>query len=167
MKLKTSRNNRKKDDIANLLYGYHKRARKIALLRYELNCLEQVTHDELIEAMSYAHQDGIGRDRCHVSNKTPYIALNYRDQAERMNNETIVQITTQLIQLEWEQARLEYYVSLLETRQERVLRRTCFERAPQEKVAEELGVSVRRVQDIKAQAIDELAEMYSFAEKLH
>ena len=77
MKLKTSRNNRKKDDIANLLYGYHKRARKIALLRYELNCLEQVTHDELIEAMSYAHQDGIGRDRCHVSNKTPYIALNY------------------------------------------------------------------------------------------
>ena len=84
-----------------------------------------------------------------------------------MNNETIVQITTQLIQLEWEQARLEYYVSLLEPRQEQVLRRTCFERAPQEKVAEELGVSVRRVQDIKAQAIDELAEMYSFAEKLH
>ena len=167
MKIKNSRSNRKKEDIANLLYDYHKRARKIALLRYELHCPEHVTHDELIEAMSYAHQDGIGRDRCHVSNKTPYIALNYRDQAERMNNETIVQITAQLIQLEWEQARLEYYVSLLEPRQEQVLRRTCFERAPQEKVAEELGVSVRRVQDIKAQAIDELAEMYSFAEKLH
>ena len=62
--------------------------------------------------------------------------------------------------LEQEQARLEYYISLLEPRQELVLRRTCFEKAAQEAVAEELGVTVRRVQDIKAQAVGELAEMY-------
>lgn len=41
-----------------------------------------------------------------------------------------------------------------------MLRRTCFEKAAQDAVAEELGVTVRRVQDIKAQAISELAEMY-------
>ena len=63
--------------------------------------------------------------------------------------------------LEQEQARLEYYISLLDPRQERVLRLTCFEKIAQEAVAEELGVTVRRVQDIKAQAISELAEMYS------
>jgi len=47
-----------------------------------------------------------------------------------------------------------------------VLRLTCFEKIAQESVAEELGVTVRRVQDIKAQAIGELAEMYGFTAKL-
>ena len=55
-----------------------------------------------------------------------------------------------------EQARLEYYISLLEPRQERVLRLTCFDKIAQESVAEGLGVTVRRVQDIKAQAIGSL-----------
>ena len=43
---------------------------------------------------------------------------------------------------------------------------TYFERVTQEAVAKELGVTVRTVQDIKAKAIGELAEMYSFSEKV-
>ena len=77
-----------------------------------------------------------------------------------LNDEALSEIAAELMDLEQEQARLEYYISLLEPRQELVLRRTCFEKAAQEAVAEELGVTVRRVQDIKAQAVGELAEMY-------
>ena len=58
-------------------------------------------------------------------------------------------------------------MSLLEPRQEQVLRKAYLEKAPQEQVARELGVSVRRVQDIKAKAIDALAEMYAFTAKLN
>ena len=107
-----------------------------------------------------------GRPDGHISNKTLYIALNYREQAELLNAETLSEISAELIELVQEQARLEYYISLLEPRQERVLRLTCFVKIAQESVAEELGVTVRRVQDIKAQAIGELAEMYGFTAKL-
>ena len=41
------------------------------------------------------------------------------------------------------------------------------EKVPQEQVARELGVSVRSVQDIKAKAIDALAEMYAFTAGLN
>ena len=158
---------RRKETVSSLLSSYHKRAQKISLLRYELSHPSHITGEEMIKAMSYAHPEDTRHIKGHTTNKTPYIALNYQEQAEQMNKETIGQISGQLMQLERKQARLEYYVSLLEPRQEQVLRRTCFERVPQEKVAEELGVSVRRGQDIKAQAIDELAEMYGFTEKLH
>lgn len=153
--------------VLDLLDSYHRRTRDIALLRYELAHPAQVTEDEVIDAMSYAHQEGTGRPEGHISNKTLYIALNYQDQAKRINQEVFGEISAKLTDLESEQRRLEYYMSLLEPRQELVLRRSYFERFSQEKVAEELGISVRRVQDIKSQAIDNLVEMYGFAAGLH
>lgn len=160
-------NTEMKNHVMQLLDSYNERARQIALLRYELAHPAQITSDELIGAMTYAHPEGQGCPTGHISNKTLYIALNYQDQAEQLNAEAFGEISAQLTKLEREQARLEYYISLLEPRQEQVLRRTCFEKIPQDKVAEELGVSVRRVQDIKAQAIDGLAEMYRFTAELH
>lgn len=156
-----------KNHVIKLLDSYPERARQIALLRYELAHPAQVTDDELIGAMTYAHPEGQGRPAGHISNKTLYIALNYQERAERLNAEAFGDISAQLVKLEQEQARLEYYISLLEPRQEQVLRRTCLEKMPQEKVAREFELSVRRVQDIKAQAIDALAEMYGFTAELH
>lgn len=146
--------------VVHLLDTYHKRTRQIAVLRYELSDPVKITEEEMIDTLQFAHQEGAGHTEGHISNKTPYIALNYRKKAALLNDETLREIAAELIDLEQEQARLEHYISLLEPRQERVLRLTCFEKVPQEAVAEELGVTVRRVQDIKAQAINELAEMY-------
>ena len=36
-----------------------------------------------------------------------------------------------------------------------------------EDVAKELGISVRRLQEVKNQAIESLAEMYEYTESLH
>ena len=149
-----------KKHVVHLLDTYHKRARQIAVLRYELSDPVKITEEEMIDTLQFAHREDAGHTEGHISNKTPYIALNYREKAGLLNDETLSEIAAELMDLEQEQARLEYYISLLEPRQERVLRRTCFEKAAQEAVAEELGVTVRRVQDIKAQAVSELAEMY-------
>ncbi|WP_367272286.1 sigma factor-like helix-turn-helix DNA-binding protein [uncultured Dysosmobacter sp.] len=48
-----------------------------------------------------------------------------------------------------------------------MIQRIYFERASQEQVAKELNLSVRRIQDIKAQAIDELVEMYAFTASIY
>lgn len=76
-----------KKRVINLLDSYHRRARQIALLRYELDHPARVTENEVIEAMSYARQEETGRPAGHISNKTLYIALNYQDQAEQLNAE--------------------------------------------------------------------------------
>ena len=146
-------NTEMKNRVLELLDNYHKRARLIALLRYELAHPAQVTEKDLIGAMNFARQEGAGRPEGHISNKTLYIALNYQDQARQLNAETFQEISAQLMKLEQEQDRLNYYLSLLEPRQEQVAR--------------ELGVSVRSVQDIKAKAIDALAEMYAFTAGLN
>ena len=146
--------------VVHLLDTYHKRARQIAVLRYELSDPAKITEEEMIDTLQFVRHESSGRPEGHISNKTPYIAMNYKEKAGLLNSEVIGEISAELLALEQEQARLEYYISLLEPRQERILRLTCFEKVPQEAVAEELGVTVRRVQDIKAQAINELAEMY-------
>ena len=160
-------NTEMKNRVLELLDNYHKRARLIALLRYELAHPAQVTEKDLIGAMNFARQEGAGRPEGHISNKTLYIALNYQDRARQLNAETFQEISAQLMKLEQEQDRLNYYLSLLETRQEQVLRKAYLEKVPQEQVARELGVSVRSVQDIKATAIDALAEMYAFTAGLN
>ena len=160
-------NTEMKNRVLELLDNYHKRARLIALLRYELAHPAQVTEKDLIGAMNFARQEGAGRPEGHISNQTLYIALNYQDQARQLNAETFQEISAQLMKLEQEQDRLNYYLSLLEPRQEQVLRKAYLEKVPQEQVARELGVSVRSVQDIKAKAIDALAEMYAFTAGLN
>lgn len=150
-----------KKHVVQLLDTYHKRARQIAILRYELANPPTITGKEMIDSMQFTHPEEAGHSSGHNSNRTLHIALNYQEKAELMNAEVLWEISGELEKLMEEQSRLEYYVSLLEPRQEKVLRLTCFEHVRQEEVAKELGVTVRRVQDIKAQAVSELAEMYS------
>ena len=124
-------NTEMKNRLLELLDNYHKRARLIALLRYELAHPAQVTEKDLIGAMNFARQEGAGRPEGHISNKTLYIALNYQDRARQLNAETFQEISAQLMKLEQEQDRLNYYLSLLEPRQEQVLRKAYLEKVPQ------------------------------------
>ena len=156
-----------KEYVMNLLDGYHRRAREIALLRYELAHPVRVADQVMIGAMIFARQTGMGHPEGHISDKTFYIALNYQEQASRLNDETTGELSARLIALEREQARLEYYMSLLEPRQAQILRGIYIEKKPRETVAEEQGLSVRRLQEVKALAVDNLTEMYDFTSMLH
>ena len=152
--------------VESLLESYHKREREIAILRFELSAPAQITEQEMIDTMLFARPDDGGHTEGHISDKTPYIALGHQERAAQLNAETIKEVSKELLERVQTQTRLEYYVSLLEHRQQCVLCQTYFERVTQEAVAKELGVTVRTVQDIKAKAIGELAEMYSFSEKV-
>ena len=71
--------------VLKLLESYNERERKIAVLRYNLEHPTTVSRAEQIEAMNFRHDDSLGHSAGHISNKTLYIALNYEEQAERMN----------------------------------------------------------------------------------
>ena len=153
-----------KSYVVNLLETYQERKRKIAMLHYELEHPAHTSEAEMISAMALGH--GAGRSDSHIeghiSDKTLYIALNYQSKVAKMNADTKEEIVVQLVEMEHEQKRLEYYASLLEKRQNMVISLAYFEGLPWDEVAKAVGVAVRTVHKIKNQALDQLAGMYRF-----
>ena len=149
--------------VIGLLESYQKRSKQIELLHYELSHPARVSEDEIIGALALAHGDGEGgRPGGHASDKTLYIALNYQARANHANSDTAEEVVGQLVTLEREQERLNYYVSLLNSRHAELLKLLYFEGYSQEECAKKLEIATRTVRRIKDDAIEELTEMYSF-----
>ena len=157
-------NNEVRTHVISLLETCPERRRQIAMLHYELEHPARLSDAEMIGAMALGHSEGGSHVKGHVSDKTLYIALNYQNRASKVNADIKEEIVLQLVELEREQARLEYYVSLLEKRQSQVIHLAYFEELPWDKVAEEIGVALRTVHKIKNQALDQLVEMYQFTD---
>lgn len=153
--------NAMKNRVEDLLKTYHQRERKIAARKFELAHFTGVSELENITAMTYTRGDGVGRVPGHISNHTMHIALNYQEQTARMNNEAVQQISQEIAEMELEQRRLCYYVSLLEKRQAQVLELLYFESLTQEETAKSMEIAPRTVQELKKRAIDALVELYS------
>lgn len=126
-----------------------------------------ISPEEMIDTMALGHGDSLGGSgKGHVSNKTMYIALNYQEQMDRMNAEAAGEIAQRLLELEGEQDRLRYYVSLLEKREAEVIRMAFFEGLGQDNIATSLGVVPRTMRRIKQAALEKLTEMYAFTDGL-
>ena len=154
--------------VVTLLESYQKRSKQIELLHYELSHPIRISENEMIGALALSHSDegGGGRPGSHASDKTLYIALNYQERTDQLNNSVSKEIIEHLVTLEQEQERLKYYVSLLTERQASVIKLTYFEEYTQDEVAEQLDIAKRTVQMLKAQAIDALAAMYDYTKQL-
>ena len=149
--------------MIGLLESYNKRMNQITLLHYELEHPTNVSPNEMIGAMSLGHGDGTARSKGHILNKA--IALNYQEQADLVNSEAREEIVERLIELEREQEKLAYYITLLnDKQQETVIQRFYFEGRTWSDIAKELHVVTRTVHKIKNRALDRLAAMYTFAE---
>lgn len=152
--------------VLDLLETYQERERKIALLRYELEHPAHVSSEEMIGTMSLRRSDGIGPSGGHISDKTLYIALNYQDRTDKINSDAKESIVVELVELERTQKQLEYYLSLLDAREAKVLRLTYLDRLSQEKIAKSMDTSVRTVQTLKSKALKSLTKMYQLIETL-
>lgn len=150
--------------VVGLLESYRKRSKQIELLHYELSHPTDISENEMIGALALAHGEG-GGSGGHISDKTLYIAMNYQQRTENVNQGIRSEIVNQLVELESQQERLNYYISLLKARHAELLRFLYFEGYSQEECAKKLEIAVRTVRRIKNDAIDELAEMYSFTER--
>ena len=74
------------DKIVKLLEGYTFREKKIALLRHEWYHPNQVTPEEMLEAMAYSRNTDGGAPVCgHISDKTYHIAMRIRLRVRTVN----------------------------------------------------------------------------------
>ena len=155
-----------RQQVMDLLTNYRENQRKIALLRYELEHPAHITAEDMIESLAFRHGEGQGSAQGHISNKTMYIALNYRDKLESSNTETIDELALRLTDLERRQQRIEHYVSLLEPRDAAIIRLTYFEGLTNERIAEKLEITTRTVAMHKTTAIQTLFEMFTFTAEI-
>lgn len=151
--------------VLNLLETCQERKRKIALLHYELEHPAQTSEAEMISAMALGHGTGGnngGHTESYISDKTLYIALNYQSKVDKVNADTKEEIVVQLVELEQEQRRLDYYISLLNERQAKVLQSFYERRLSQSEVEKLMGLSAKTVRKLKKEALDALVRMYKF-----
>ena len=147
--------------VVQYLETYNDRARKIALLRYELGHVAQVSPNEMIDAMSFSLGD-FGCMTPHPTKGTYYIASNYKEKTKTINESIIKEITGQLEELEQIQSRLGYYLSLLEEKEQLILRMHYLEGLPMVTIIEKLNMCHRTAYKVKKRGIETLAEMYEF-----
>lgn len=153
-----------KAHVVKLLETYPERERQIALLHYEMRHTARISPEEMIDGMSLGHGDGVGgSSKGHISDKTMYIALNYQERMERMNAEAANEIAQCLLELESEQDRIRYYVSLLEKRESQVIRLFYMEQMSTESAEKTMHLSAKTLRKLKNQAVDALVKMYEFA----
>jgi len=153
-----------KSYVINLLETCQVRKRKIALLHYELEHPARTSEAEMISAMALGHGAGNsgGHTEGHISDKTLYIALNYQSKVDKLNADIKEEIVVQLVELEQEQKRLEYYVSLLQKRQRTLIQAIYFDECSLDEVAERLGIASRTVRAVKRAALEQLVGMYEY-----
>ena len=143
------------DKIVKLLEGYTFREKKIALLRHEWYRPNQVTPEEMLEAMAYSRNTDGGAPVCgHISDKT------YEDQAARQNREQIENISTDLERLERVQYRLGYCVSQLPKPLSTIIQELYIRGKERKDIILELGLSESTFRRYRQKAIEDLAEMY-------
>ena len=160
-------NNDMRSYVINLLETYQERTRKIALLHYELEHPARTSEAERISAMALGHgAGGSSHTEGHISDKTLYIALNYQSKVDKLNADTKEEIVVQLVKLERDQKRLDYYISLLDERQINVLQLLYVKKLPQGEAEKMMGLSAKTVRKLKNEALNALAEMYKFISDL-
>ena len=152
--------------VLALLEEYPDTIRKIAIYRYELEHMANVTPDEVIGAMNFTHSDGIGMVTGHISNKTAYIALHYQEKAEALTEETTGKLAARLWDLEQELDRLHFYVSLLPPRQRKVIRLHYFGGKNREETCEMLKISASTYDKSRKKGVELLCGMYADASEV-
>ncbi len=153
-----------RETVMEMLTDYPNKVRKINLLRFELEHPAKVSPDEMLEAMSFFHGNSEGRTPGAISNKTLYIAMNYHEAADRLNAQSMDEITARLIPLEHEVNKLRYYIGLIGGQGQTVIQKLFFDGRSLQDAADELGVSVWSVRRTRDEAIDQLVEMFSYVE---
>ena len=153
-------------NLIELLENYRSDTQTIAILQRALHSFPRASANEVIESMNFTHGEGIGAVTGRISDKTAYIAFHYHQKMDSVNTESYGRYASELWRMEQERERLNFYVSLLEPRQRKVIELYYMQGISRESTASELGVTVRTFHKIRKQAVDRLTEMYELTSEL-
>lgn len=155
------------DTVITLLENYQKDTQTIEVLRRAISSAPRASALDIIDSMNFSHGDGTGSMPHHISDRTAFIAMHYQERMKKVNDDATGKIAKRLWDMEQERERLNFYVSLLETRQEMAIRLYYMKGKSREEVSEALDVAVRTFHKIRKSAIQRLIEMYELTSELN
>ena len=94
----------------------------------------------------------------------PGIALSYQHIAAQLNEEAVGELISRYTASCQERDRLLHYIGLLDKRQQDVIRKHYFEQQSWSEITASMDLTPRTVQRTRQQALDELANLYAFAD---
>ena len=149
-----------REDVIALLKMYPKLQRKVRLLEYERLHPPKVSQNEVINGLALSHPlDGGTSSAGHISDKTMQIALNFRDETDRLNYATVLEIDQELHILKNRIAKLEFYVEQLDKKQADVIRKYYFEEKTWPEIQKEMHISSRTLSKYRDDGLDALSAM--------
>lgn len=151
--------------VISLLENYRMYVQQIRVLRYELSNSKQLDPNEVLGAMVFAKGEGGLPSAGHISDKTYFIAMNYRDKTALINSEGIASIAQELADLEQKIGRLDNCVAQLSEECTSAIRGIYYEGKSIRLLADELHLNERSLRRRRDKAIDELASMYAVLER--
>ena len=154
------------NEVLDRLENYQKMMRQIELLQYEIQYASHVTPTEMIEVMTFQKRDADNAGTNAYPKSVAEIAMSYQRAAAQLNGESVEELISKYADLCHEQDRLLHYIGLLDPRQQSVIRKYYFESCTWSEIADALGITTRTAQRIRQQAVEELANMYSFADNV-
>lgn len=151
--------------VVSLLENYRMYVQQIGVLRYELSNSKQLDPNEVLGAMAFAKGEGGSPSVGHISDKTYFIAMNYRDKTASINSEGIASIAQELADLEQKIGRLNNCVAQLNEECTSAIRGIYYEGKSIRLLADEMNLNERSLRRRRDKAIDELASMYAMLER--
>lgn len=143
------------------LQKYQGEKKKLTLLWHEWENPVIATPKEMLEVMAFSREmGGASSQTGHISDKTPQIAITYKERAARSNQEERQELLMQIERLEQRMQRLEYCVSQLPQDQRAVITGLYFEGKGQRELIDELHLSVSTLQRYRDRAVISIAGMY-------
>ena len=155
-------------DIIEKLRAYTGYKRKLALLEYELTNRSCVSPQEMLETMVFRSfsEERISGTLKPDKDKLMYIALNYEERAEKENQKIYAEILDEWNEIRIEVNRMDLCLSLLDNQLEKIIRCMYLEKKTWREIEEETGLSRRTIIRRRQEALEMLAEMYSYTQNL-
>ena len=110
--------------VLSLLENYVQKSKEISLMRYELQHATPVTPEEIIEVMSLTRRENT--EEVNLPHDVERIAACFREIAEKINQDMTDGTASRYLSLLRERDRLLHYVSLLNPRQQTVIKEHYF-----------------------------------------
>lgn len=156
-----------KAQVIEDLKSYPELKKKATLLRYEQEHPARISDSEVIDSMALSRpvSDGI-RPSGFISDKTLQIAAQFRDRRERINQETVMEITRELHDVDRQLAKLEFQVSQLDKKYASVIWGYYFDGKTWGELQEEMHLSARTLIKRRDEGLEELVSMYAYLEQV-
>lgn len=149
-----------KDDILEILKGYRDLKKHVLQLEFELSETTPLVNDEEI-IVSMAFNASTNFNGAKKKTGTDYIALSYAKTADGINIRHKQSLVEELSALMRKKERIEYYISLLDSKQANVLKLLYFDGLTFNETGEKLYISPSTLKSARTSGIRKLVEMYN------